>query len=236
VSGLRGVLADRTPWTPEQDRVLVAAYAAGGVKAAAAALPERSESSIFHRARRLRVTRRRRWTPGDDLTLEVLWGEGLRLSGIAKHLGRTTLTVYWRAQKIGLPLGVPDGFEHLSTAAKRAGFAPEALRLMLRRAGKKVRSSLSRPTGPRSWHRQIVDSRDVDEVVARHLATETPAAAARRLGINPDRLRARLAQIGVQNAPGTRAHLRVTDEQLAAANAIAQFWKRTRSARARRAA
>lgn len=227
---LRGALACMDPWDADEDERLRVAYRDFGIEGAKRALPERSELSLFHRARRLGLHRRRRWTPGDDLSLEALWGEGLRLSAIAKALGRTPATCYWRAQKLGLPLGCPEGFEYLSHAADRAGFSTRRLVQILRAEGFKVRTALARPRPGDSRRFHIVAPEDVDRAVAAYVKTETPEEAARRRGINADRLRARLARLGIANAPGTKKRLRVTDAQVEAANAIAQWGHRNRRA------
>jgi hypothetical protein len=219
---------DSAPWTSSEDAILAASYARGGIKDARAALPSRSEASIYNRAKRLGVKRRRRWTSADDANLRDLWEQGLRLSAISKHLNRTKATCYVRAQKLGFRLGCPVGFEHLTAAAERTGFSPSALRRILRWAGKPVRATVSRPVAA-SWRRQIVDPLDVDEAVAAWLETEPVEAAARRLGIDGQALRARLERIGVANKPGTKAHLRITEEQLEAANRIAKWDRRHRS-------
>jgi hypothetical protein len=143
------------------------------------------------------------------------------------------MAIYTRAKLLGLPLGVPRGFESLDAAARRAGVHPRTMRRILRWAGKKIRRKLSEPL-PRSFHRLMVDQLDVDEAVAAWTRTEPVEAAARRLGIDPVRLRARLRKVGIQGKGRGRA-LRITPEQLAAANAIAQWGKR-RLLPARRAA
>jgi hypothetical protein len=228
---LRGALARMDPWTPEEDDCLRVAYVDGGIALATPALPDRSVVALYKRARHLGLSRRRRWTPGDDLTLEALWGEGLRLSAVAKTLGRTPATVYWRAQKLGLPLGVPDGFEYLSAAAERTGFTTGQLVRILREHGFKVRATLSRTAAePRSRRHHFVAPGDVDAAVKRWSSTETPEEAARRLGICADRLRARLAALGIANKPGTKERLRVTDAQVEAANGIAVWSHRNRRA------
>lgn len=227
---LRGALARMEPWDEVDDARLADVYAVGGIASAVEAFPSRSISSLYHRARRLGLHRRRRWTPGDDLSLEALWGEGLRLSAIAKALGRTPATCYWRAQKLGLPLGCPEGFEYLSHAAERAGFSTRRLVQILRAEGFKVRTALARPRPGESRRFHIVSPEDVDSAVAAYVKTETPEEAARRRGICADRLRARLARIGVQNAPGTRKRMRVTDAQVEAANDLAVWSHRSRSA------
>jgi hypothetical protein len=104
---------------------------------------------------------------------------------------------------------------------------------ILREHGFKVRATLSRTAAERRSRRHhFVAAEDVDRAVAVHMTRETPEEAARRLGICADRLRARLAAMGVQNAPGTRKRLLVTDAQVEAANGIAVWSHRNRAARA----
>jgi hypothetical protein len=226
---LRGALARMDPWTPEEDACLRAAYVDGGIKQAMRALPDRSEFSLYQRARRLGLSRRARWTPEDDRRLRFEWGDGVSLKTIGERLGRSPLTIYWRAQKLGLSLGVPDGFEYLTHAAVRTGYSTGQLRRILDAHGVRLHRVLARDTGKRRSRRMhFVDPLDVDEAVAAWGKTETPEEAARRLGICADRLRERLAKIGIANAPGTKKRLRVTDEQVAAANGIAKWNRRSR--------
>lgn len=131
VSRLRGALKDRKSWSADEDRVLRHAYADGGIEAAQAALPERSACAIYRRAERLGISRRRRWTEADDQRLRKFWDGELSLREIAKRLQRTEATTYWRAQKLGLPLGCPDGWEYLTHAAQRTGYATKQLRPIL---------------------------------------------------------------------------------------------------------
>ncbi len=220
MNSLGGALAGCVPWTSREDAIFSAAYSQGGISAAAAALPNRSENAIKHRAGRLGLQRRRRWTAADDQTLRDGWELGWRVSIIAKHLGRTKAATYKRAQDIGLPLGVPDGWEHLSAAAERTGYATQQLRRILRWAGVHMRNALSRPCRSRSGRRQwIVEPEVVDEAVARWHATEPVTTAARRVGVGDELLRGRLLRLGLRR-PGGKQHLRVTQVQVAAALAL----------------
>jgi hypothetical protein len=199
------------PWTADELATLSRAYARGGYKAALAELPGRTSTSIMHKAERLGVLRRRRWTAANDAELRDLWGDGLSLPRVAKALGRTEATTYWRAQKLGLTGKLPPDHESLSAAAVRTGYGTGQLRAILRWAGFPVKRAFSRPTRSRK-HFHIVDSLDVDEALARWHATEPLTPAARRLGVGVDALRKRLAAAGVVS-PGHKRHLRVTDTQ-----------------------
>ncbi len=212
-----GAIAGLRLFTRAEDRALRRAYAAGGIAAALAACPSRSRSSILHRAQRLGVRRRRRWTWRDDDRLRDLWGEHT-VAQIARALERTELTVYWRAQTLGLGLGCPQGFEYLSHAAARTGYATGQLRRILRWAGVGVRPACTR-LGPRRRPTHIVDPDDVDDAVARWHATETIEAAARRHDLSAEAMIACLEAAGVQIRvvrpehrlrPGGRLHRRVT--------------------------
>jgi hypothetical protein len=220
LSRLGGALARFQPWTPREEALLSRAYSSGGAAAAVSALPHRSVVSVMKRAERLGVYRRRRWTGADDEALRDLWDLGLRISAIAKRLDRTRAATYRRAQMIGLPLGVPDGYEYLSAAAVRTGYSTAQLRRILRWAGMRIGNALARPGPTRSGRRMhIVDPLDVDEAVVRWHVTEPVTAAARRLGIGDELLRGRLLRLGLRPPPG-KQHWRVTQEQVAAALAL----------------
>lgn len=214
---LLGALSHMEPWTPEQEALLVQAYASGGVKAAQLALPQRSRTSLMKRAERLGCYRRQRWTEEEDRKLRWLWDEPLGIDAIAEKLGRTRLTTYWRAQVLELPLGPPQGCEYLYVAARRVGYSTgDELRRVLDWAGVKIR--LCRTRRGKHAGRYYVDSFDVDEAVERWLKTETAEAAARRLGISGEALREKLKRAGV--AISREQHARVTEEQLEAARRV----------------
>ncbi len=223
---LQGCLSTAQGWTSEEDAILVRAYAAGGVAAARGVLPHRSEAALFHRARRLGLYRRRPWSDEDDRRLRTLWNDSTSLGSMARVLGRTEATVFQHGYFVlRLPLGPPQGCEYLTSAALRCGFSTSAqLRRILAWAGVRLRRV-------RTWRGKrarcrYVDSFDVDRAVERWLETETSEAAARRLGMNGDRLRARFRKIGIATSREKQA--RVTEEDLARANAIAQWQKRPR--------
>lgn len=219
---LQGCLTGYAPWTPGADSLLRAVYPAGGILAAREAFPGRSVSSLFHRAARLGLSRRRHWTARDDANLREFWAEGLSLDTIARRLSRTRVTTYWRAQQLGINGKVPPGFERLSEAARRTGYTTGQLAEILRWAGKRLRVVLARP-GPRvTDHRfRMVDWISLEDALAAWHKTETAEAAARRLGVNGDRLRARLAKIGLPT--GKQRHRRLSESDVAHANAVAKY-------------
>lgn len=204
---------DGTPWTPEERAILAEVYAAGGYKAAVKALPHRTKSSLMRRAQRDGVLRRRRWTDSDDARLREMWNDGCSLARIATQIKRTQATTYWRAQKLGLPLGCPPDFEHLTAAACRTGFDTKALRRVLAWAKVPVKRAISRPTKSRTGHRfHIVETIAVDEAVAAWLRAEPVKRMAGRVGVSGAWLR-ELAHRAGYTTPGHKHRLRLTDEQ-----------------------
>jgi hypothetical protein len=182
-----GALAKFKAWTALDDQKLTEAYSRAGAYAAMRALPKRSKTAILHRAQRLGLQRRRRWTPDDDQHLTSLWGTA-SVGWIARHLKRTAVTTYWRAQKIGLPLGCPQGHEYLHHAAQRTGYTSGQLRDVLKAAGVRLCLSMARPNAGR--HRfHTVDPLDVDDAVAKWLDCEVVTCAAEARGIGPESLR-----------------------------------------------
>lgn len=167
----------------------------------------RSVSAVFHRMARLGIQKRRRWTKADEAALEAMWGHALPT--IARALKRTVITVYWRAQRLGLGLGCPDGYEYLSAAALRCGYCASQLRRILRWAGVAVRKSVTRYQSRRTFH--WVDPFEVDEAVRRWHETETLNAAARRHSLHSTSLEVRLRMVGapLPPKPGKKLHWRI---------------------------
>jgi hypothetical protein len=222
-----------TPWTPAEDSTLHAVYARRGIYAACDALPARSRQAILRRARRLKIDRRRRWTKRDDARLSDLWHEGSSLRLMSRELGRTVRTIYWRAQKIGLVLGCPPGWEYLSEAARRTGFATQTMRLVLAFAGVPLRRAVTKGTGgQRPPH--IVEPEAVDDAVAAWMDSEPLHAAARRLGLTDGALQWRLEALGIERPEGLgRAHWRVRSadvEEAARVTPLAGYARERRTA------
>lgn len=206
-------------WTPAEDAILRARYKRYGAEAMATALG-RSISSINHRTQALKLFTHRRWTAEDDRRLRVIWGE-MPLAAAAKVLGRSQATTYWRATKLGLPLGVGQGLEFLTAAAARAGYSTGSLRIILRWAGVKLRVTMALPReSGRRFH--AVDPLDVDEAVEAWLKTETLRTAAERRGIAAETLERYLIESGLElpPKPDGKGHWRVPTETIDAAVAM----------------
>lgn len=229
---MTGAVASFHPWSPAEDSTLRVAYLTGGIAAAKAELPGRSPQALYHRAQRLMVLRRRRWTPDDDARLRSLWDGELALPAIAARLGRTEITTYWRAQKIRLPLGCPAGYEYLSKAARRTGYDTGQLHRVLSAADATVKRALVAPcrkrkgksTSPLRLH-WIVFSAEVDVAVEAWHETEPVQAAAARVGVCGETLTRRLRALGFKKPvhssgpgrPKAKRHWRVRPEEVEAA-------------------
>ena len=167
-------------WSKREDAIIRSSYLTDGVSSVAARL-DRSERATAKRARHLRVMKLRPWTQAEDSDLTVMWGPH-SIPQIARKLGRTTNSVYWRARALKLGLGCPQGYEYLWNACKRTGYAASQLRAILKWAGVKLLCSLARPGSGRPSPKHIVEPADVDEAVAAWCLTETVTEGARRHG------------------------------------------------------
>lgn len=227
-----GALAGRLPWTPAEEAIVLARYAADGPAVLAAELG-RSWVAVTKRAKRLGARRRQPWTEADDARLRLLWGEH-STTGVAKRIGRTPLATYQRAMEIGLPLGCPQGREYLSSAAKRAGYTIRSLRMILRWAGVEIRRAMSRPA-ERLRYMHTVDPQDVDDAIAGFLATETLQAGAIRHGICAETLERILGESGIDlpPKPKNKQHWRIPSETIDAAVAARARRETLRQAAAR---
>lgn len=219
-------------WTEEADAALKAAWATGGFAAARAAFPGLGKRHVHLRAGELGL-HRRAWRPEDDAQLRRLWNAEMSLDEIAAALCRPQMMTYQRAVAIGLPPGCPDGWELLTHASLRTGFETDTMRRILAASGGTIRPALSRPrpayrvvAGSRKGHRHfIVVPAEVDAAVEHWLSGEPVAAAARRVGITPVRLRRLLRVAGVRQhrltvgrpAKGSRPQWRVTPDEVARA-------------------
>jgi len=177
----------------------------------------------------------RQWTRGEDARLRLLWDGDSTVAQIALKLKRPVTSVYWRAQHLCLPLGVPEGREYLTTAAARAGFTVTQLRMILAWADVSIRRTLSRPTRrARGYHH--VDPIDVDDAVVRWLATETLHAAATRHTLCDQTVADLLAARGITRPAALRGRLHwrveshIVDEVVAAYRAAREVETLSRAA------
>ncbi len=193
-------------WTRAEETVLRDGYGRIHAKTLGKKLG-RSVQAVMHRANRIGLQSRRRWSADDDQQLRAEWGE-YSLGVVARHLNRTVATTYWRARKLGLPLGCPQGREYLTAAAERTGFDTKSLRLILKAQGVRIMPALARPTGAKR-HFHVVDPQDVDDAIAEHLKGAPVQQHAKDYGVSGDclrfwLLRARAAGFDVP-APPTQA-------------------------------
>lgn len=192
-------------WTTAEDAALRAACAGDGMSTAMATIPDRSRVSIEIRARRMGLTFpevKRRWTEAENALLRDLWsGSDLDLTQISARLRRRPGGVYRHAVEIGLPSGCPDGWEPISAAARRTGFAEVTLRKILAADGVAPRPALCDPLTRRravTCRRQIVAPAQVDAAIAAWSEAESVTRAAVRLGLWEKTLRAWLRHAGVK--------------------------------------
>jgi hypothetical protein len=215
-----GATAAFRAWTPEEKTLVRERYVIVGPVALAAELG-RTQVAVQNQAKRLGTLRRRRWTAADDDDLRDLWGT-LSLDKIAKRIGRTVATTYWRADKLGLGRGATQGHEYLTDAAKRTGFDTVTLRRVLKWHGVKLLVTMSRPTGARR-HYHAVDPFDVDEAVKAWLECEDIATAARSRGLPGETLAWWIEKAQAHGAlkaperPGGKCRWRVPSSEIDAA-------------------
>jgi hypothetical protein len=156
----------------------------------------------------------RLWTAEEDLRLQFDWGY-LSIAQIARRSGRTPFAIYRRACELKLPLGCPEGYERLTQACNRTGYALGQMRRILRFAGVRIRRGWARPRAQKrlSYHHSwIVDRLEVDGAVRDWQSTEAVGTAANLRGIGGERLRRLVVLDGCpvrKSGPGKRAHWRV---------------------------
>lgn len=186
-----------TRWTSEEIERLRELFPRRGAAAVSAELG-RTIQAVWVKANLLGIrVRSPRWTARDDARLRLLWAMPSSLQEIARKLERSHRSVFRRAQRIGLPFGVPHGYEYLTVASKRSGYANETLVKILEWAG--VRVYRTRAESLRRAHpRRYVDPFDVDEAVTRWNESESVRGAARRHGVGDGTMRRWLLRIGVQ--------------------------------------
>lgn len=161
------------------------------------------------------------WThDDDDKRLRRLWDGEQTLRHIAIALDRTPITTYWRAQRLGLPLGCPDGWEALTHAAIRTGYGTGQLRRILAACGIEPTKRITRILPVRGNRRQvqrchIVWPADVDAAVESWCEADTLEGHARRRGVCAETLRRRLDSIGITRpADLGKRHWRLSEEDV----------------------
>lgn len=188
-------------WSPEEDAILRANY----VKLGAARVAEmlgRTFYPVCHRARRLNLARRRRWTASDDRRLSMLWGD-LSLKGIAMSLKRSQGACITRAVTLGFDRGVQPGTATLTSEARRTGYHRQTLQSILAWAAIEAQPRMSARKKSQTQRPGVYESDLVDDAVARWLASEVVSQAADRRGVSRRVLIRALAAVGVFQPPRT---------------------------------
>lgn len=207
-----------TTWLDADIARLRDAYARGGLRTAGLAFPARTRASLCQQAHRLGICRERRWTHQDDARLIDLWGEGTSLATMAARFHRTPLAVFARGKQLGLSVGVPQGFELITHAARRTGYDVKQLRQILHWARVRIRPALCEPSRYVRCPRKIVDSFEADVAVERWLETEPLSRVAKRLRLCDRTVARKLTRSGFQRRGW---QYRVTEEQVKRALGIA---------------
>lgn len=200
-------------WTPEEDAKLRSICEGKILKkgqfirAVDGLFPGRPIRAIYQRVGRLKIKMSSKaWKPQEDRKLMLLWGE-YPMEKLAEVFRRTPKAIQLRASTLKLPIGCPSGWEYLSHAAKRTGFATITLRLILKKAEVHLRreytlrSGKRRPRPKRDSRRWIVEPDLVDDAVALYCAEETPESAAKRRGTSRETLMLILAAAGIYPPP-----------------------------------
>jgi hypothetical protein len=171
------------PWTREEEDILRAKYPrCRHARELRRHLPGRTAVAIQEHGRRvLGLRTRRRWTNPERAALRKLWHDVGQRALRERLGGRPWTEIRREAKRLGLPMGIPQGYEFLTAAAERTGFSRSTLERMLAWAGVQVHRHYGW-TGPVKFRQRYVEPEAVDEAVAKWLKTETPTALARRLG------------------------------------------------------
>lgn len=214
------------PWD-DDDKVLRRVYSTGGLEAACAALPHRTQSAILNRAWHLRITRKPRITRDERNAVCRMWHRRSPET-IARKLGISRWRLALIASKEGLR-SIPRECETMQHAADRSGYPVATLWRILRWHGSYIRSARSpqpreRGTGARTstWH--YVDPDHVDAAVAAWIASEAATtsekALAEEYGVSTTLVRSEMRKAGVQRDDRGRLPKDVARETM-------QRWSRT---------
>ena len=209
-------------WDNSRNQEFANAYLYGGLKKVQELFPNRSKYAIWTRASDLGIHIRRPWSEKDDRILKFGWGP-LSLKTIAKNLNRTECSIRFRAERLGVQMGCPNGFEYVSNAAKRLGFNRSSFRRVLAWANVLDRPAMCQSrTESGATIRRIVDSFDAERAVESWLKTETVNGAAKARGVPETTLSKWLREAGaltgrvpmgrVKNKNYKRPHYRVATE------------------------
>lgn len=148
------------------------------------------------------------WTAAEDGILRREWGEVGQRALKAKLRGRSWMAIYKRAEDIGLPGGLPQGYVSLSRAAEILGLCDKNGVLRLAQRQGVITRLHPHPRATRESQRHPWQCVDLDEITAAMqrevTTTEVVSTAARVRDLYPATLRLWLIADGVltPSAPG----------------------------------
>lgn len=148
-----------------------------------------------------RHKKRHPWTP-EQVALLVrewgVWGARALLRTLRPH---SWVSIRRKADRLGLPRGIPQGCASLAELARRCGISAKPLAKILEDAGVQVRNVYPghalRPRAPRTSQRRYAEADEAVEAFEQWLGRELLRQAAVRLGSSPHTLYARARRVGL---------------------------------------
>lgn len=160
---------------------------------------------------------RRYWTAAERQILRTEWQILSKRQLLRKLPGRTWRAILVQALRMGLPFGIPQGYESLAAGAKRTNYHHATFKRIMSAHGVRMYRNYQSITGRKTKaHWIYVDPEEADEAIRRDLTLETTVAAARRLRIRRQtltklvqdaRLRSEKAGTGSRRPPEVYDHL-----------------------------
>lgn len=175
------------PWLPEEDAILRKSYRKRTNIELLEVLPSKTFDAIRSRLRALGLRRKkvRKWTADEEKTLLLEWKELNPRSLRAKLKGRSWASIHAKAEEMGLPDGVPQGYLSLSQLEAKTGFSRKKLRLILEAASVQLKNSYPsrrRQSTQRAWS-YIVEEGAALAAVEWFVGLETLGAWIKRTGV-----------------------------------------------------
>lgn len=140
-------MANKRPWTVEDDARLRDLWAQGlSVEAIAQAI-ERTPRATYARAAKIGLYRIRRWTAAEDARLRQLWPDYSYRAVRAAFRGRTWSAIEARANRLGIRHHRTQGWVTLRAAERVTGVDHRTLKKLLDRAGVRIARLFRRNCG-----------------------------------------------------------------------------------------
>lgn len=193
-------------WSDGEKALLRAQYATVGAKGLIDLLPTRSFSSIVGMAKKLKVASPH-WTDAERATLKKFFATE-SMEALATRLGRSVNAVMKEAQLLGCShADMIQGTQTIADACRVYGYSWSEMRRLLRFAkvnGERILFDPVKASKAKRGVRKYYSVIAVEQAVERWKNTETPGAAAARLGVASCTLRQWLREAGVKGDPNAR--------------------------------